>query len=147
MFKKLQVLMAALLLSSSVMFAGMLDIFKDYNYITADETAKLIRENPESLVLVDIQVKDGFEKEHLKGAVATYAYPVKKQDEKDRLEKLIPTFKDDQKIVIICPRGGGGAERAYDFYLKKGVKKENLYTLKNGQEGWPRDEITDVLEK
>ena len=30
-----------------------------YNYITADETAKLIRENASSIVLVDIQEKDG----------------------------------------------------------------------------------------
>jgi len=49
--------------------------------------------------------------------------------------------------VIVCPRGGGGADRAYDFYLEKGVKKDNLFTLKGGQYEWPRDKIKDVLEK
>lgn len=147
MFKKLGILLGALIVSSSVMFAGMLDVFKNYNYITAEETAQLIRKNPDNVVLVDIQEKPGFEKEHLKGAKATYAYPVKKQAELDRLAALLPNIKPDQKVVVICPRGGGGADRAYDFYLKNGIKKEQLYTLKNGQEGWPRDEIRDVLEK
>lgn len=147
MFKKLGIILSALVLSSTMMFAGVFDFLKGYNYITADETAELIRTNPEKIVLVDIQEKPGFSKEHLKGAVATYAYPVKKQDELDRLAKLVPTIKPDQKVIIICPRGGGGADRTYDFFLKKGLNKDNLFTLKNGQEGWPRKEISDVLEK
>ena len=116
-----------------------------YNYISAEETAKLIRENPSKVVLVDIQEKEDFEEEHLKGAISTYAYPVKTDEERARLAKLLPNIKDDQKVVVICPRGGGGADRAYDFLLKSGVKKENLVTLIDGQYGWPRDEIMDVL--
>lgn len=78
MARKLGIILAALLLSATVMFAGVFDAFKGYNYITAEETAELIRTNPDSIVLVDIQVKDGFAKEHLKGAIETNAYPVKK---------------------------------------------------------------------
>lgn len=118
-----------------------------YNYITADETAKLMREDASKLVLVDIQEKPDFEEEHLKGALATYAYPVKTDAEKARLAELLPQIKPDQKVVIVCPRGGGGADRAYDFYLEKGLKKEQLFTLKGGQYEWPRDKIKDVLEK
>lgn len=118
-----------------------------YNYITADETAKLMREDASKLVLVDIQEKPDFEEEHLKGAISTYAYPVKTDAEKARLAELLPNIKPDQKVVIICPRGGGGADRAYDFYLEKGLKKEQLFTLKGGQYEWPRDKIKDVLDK
>ncbi|WP_333803578.1 rhodanese-like domain-containing protein [Sulfurospirillum sp.] len=118
-----------------------------YNYITADETAKLIRENASSILLVDIQEKGDFEEEHLKGALATYAYPVKTDDEKARLAELIPTIQPNQKVIIICPKGGGGADRAYDFYLEKGLKKEQLFTLQGGQYEWPRDKIKDVLDK
>lgn len=118
-----------------------------YNYITADETAKLIREDATKLVLVDIQEKPDFTEEHLKGAVATYAYPVKTDAEKARLAEILPQIKPNQKVVIICPRGGGGADRAYDFYLEKGLKKEQLFTLKGGQYEWPRDKIKDVLDK
>ncbi len=116
-----------------------------YNYISAEKTAELIREDASKVVLVDIQEKEDFKEEHLKGAIATYAYPVKTDDERARLTALLPNIKDDQQIVIICPRGGGGANRAYDFLLKSGVKKENLLTLTDGQYGWPREKISDVL--
>jgi len=116
-----------------------------YNYITADETAKLIRNEPSKIVLVDIQEKPDFEEEHLTGAISTYAYPVKTNEERARLEALLPEIKPDQKVIIVCPRGGGGADRAYDFYLSKGLKKEQLLTLKDGQYGWPRDKVKDVL--
>ena len=118
-----------------------------YNYITADETAKLMREDASKIVLVDIQEKADFEEEHLKGALPTYAYPVKTDAEKARLAELLSTIRPEQKVVIICPRGGGGADRAYDFYLEKGLKKEQLFTLKGGQYEWPRDKIKDVLDK
>lgn len=118
-----------------------------YNYITADETAQLMRADASKLVLIDIQEKADFEEEHLTGALATYAYPVKTDAEKARLAALIPTIKPDQKVIIVCPRGGGGADRAYDFYLEKGLKKEQLFTLKGGQYEWPRDKIKDVLAK
>ena len=118
-----------------------------YNYISAEETAELMRKDASKLVLVDIQEKPDFEEEHLKGALATYAYPVKTEDEKARLTALLPNISPEQKVIIICPRGGGGADRAYDFYLEKGVKKEQLFTLKGGQYEWPRDKIKDVLAK
>ena len=116
-----------------------------YNYITADETAKLIRSEPSKIVLVDIQEKPDFEEEHLIGAISTSAYPVKTDEERARLEALLPEIKPDQKVIIVCPRGGGGADRAYDFYLSKGLKKDQLVTLKDGQYGWPRDKVKDVL--
>ncbi len=118
-----------------------------YNYISAEETAELMRKDASKLVLVDIQEKPDFEEEHLKGALATYAYPVKTEDEKARLAALLPSISPEKKVIIICPRGGGGADRAYDFYLEKGVKKEQLFTLKGGQYEWPRDKIKDVLAK
>ena len=117
----------------------------EYNYISAEETAKIMREDSSKLVLVDIQERDDFAEEHLKGAIETYAYPVKTDEERARLTAIVSTIKDDQKVVVICPRGGGGADRAYDHLLKSGIKKDNLYTLIDGQYGWPRDKISDVL--
>lgn len=119
----------------------------EYNYISAEKTAELMRKDPSKLVLVDIQEVGDFKKEHLQGAITTYAYPVKTDEERNRLASLLPNISDDQKVIIICPRGGGGADRAYDFYLKNGIKKQNLFTLTDGQHGWPRDQINDVLAK
>lgn len=72
---------------------------------------------------------------------------LKKQDELDRLAAVLPNIHSDQKVIIVCPRGGGGAERAYKFYLENNINKDKLLILSNGQDGWPRDEITDVLAK
>jgi rhodanese-related sulfurtransferase len=116
-----------------------------YNYISPEETAKLIRQSPDKLVLIDIQEKDDFDEEHLRGAIATYAYPVKTEEEKARIAKHVSEIKPDQKVVVVCPRGGGGAERAYDFLVQSGIKKNQLVILTDGQYGWPRDTITDVL--
>lgn len=126
---------------------GKVDKKSQYNYISADETAKIMRENPDKIVLIDIQETDDFEEEHLKGAIATYAYPVKTEEEKARIAKHVSDIKPDQKVVVVCPRGGGGADRAYDFLLQSGIKKENLFTLTDGQYGWPRDRLSDVLDK
>ena len=126
---------------------GKVEQKEQYNYISAEETAELIRENSSDVLIVDIQEKEAFSNEHLKGAVSTYAYPVKTDEEKARIEALLPQAKAAKKVVVVCPRGGGGADRTYDFLLENGVKKENIVTLTNGQEGWPREQITDVLEK
>jgi len=135
--------MAALLLIGC---GGKVEPKAKYNYIDAETTAKLMREDASKIVLVDIQEKKDFEEEHLKGALETYAYPVKTDDEKARLAAIIPDIKPDQKVIIVCPRGGGGADRAYDFFLSKGLKKEQLLTLKDGQYGWPRNKIKDVID-
>jgi thiosulfate/3-mercaptopyruvate sulfurtransferase len=126
--------------------SGKVEQKPEYNYISAKETAELIRQSPSKIVLVDIQEKDDFEEEHLRGAIATYAYPVKTKEEEARIAKMIPSIKDDQKVIVVCPKGGGGAERAYDFLAKNGIKKSNLVILTDGQYGWPREEIKDVLE-
>ena len=142
--------MRSLLISLMAVFiflgCGSVEKKAEYNYISAEETAELMREDASKLVLVDIQEVGDFKKEHLQGAIKTYAYPVKTDEERARLAALLPDISDDQKVIIICPRGGGGADRAYDFYLKKGVKKQNLFTLTDGQHGWPREKINDVLE-
>lgn len=116
-----------------------------YNYISAEDTAKLIRKTPEKVVLIDIQEKDDFAEEHLKGAIPTYAYPVKTEEEKIKIGKYVSKITMDQTVVVICPKGGGGANRAYDFLLSQGVKKDKLFTLTDGQYGWPREKITDVI--
>jgi len=142
---KLKKILVGLSLAAAFQASLVAGMFSSYNYISPEETAKMIREEPSKIALVDIQVKEGFDKEHLKGALETTAYPVKTDAEKARLAKLLPTFQPDQKVVIVCPRGAGGAERAYDYYKELGVKNENLVILTKGQEGWPREKIADVL--
>lgn len=118
-----------------------------YNYINAEVLkAKLQEKQP--LTLLDIQVKEGYCDHHLPGAVATYAYPVQTDEEKARLEAVLAQLKaSDAPVVIVCPRGGGGAKRAYDHLLTQGIARERLFILEKGQEGWPYPELIEQTPK
>jgi thiosulfate/3-mercaptopyruvate sulfurtransferase len=116
---------------------------KEFKYYTAEEVKKSIEENKD-IMLLDIQPKDKYEEHHIKGAVATYAYPVKTEEEKSRFKDVLPEIKDSEKdIVIVCPGGKGGAERTYKYLLDEGIKEERVYILENGQGGWPYENLLD----
>ncbi len=84
---------------------------KAYNYYTADHLKAAV-ENNQDLTIVDIQVADEYKAHHIKGSVETNAYPVKTDEEKALLQPLLETIQaSDAPVVIVCPRGGGGAER------------------------------------
>jgi hypothetical protein len=44
-------------------------------------------------------------------------------------------------VVIVCPRGAGGAKRAYDYMRKNNVPSEKLSILEKGIAGWPYKEL------
>jgi thiosulfate/3-mercaptopyruvate sulfurtransferase len=114
-----------------------------YNYITAAALeARLTAKEP--IHLVDIQVEEEFAKHHITGATATYAYPVKTEAEKAKLQAVLSKIKADQApVVVICPRGAGGATRTYDYLLSQGIAAERLLILEKGQEGWACPTLTE----
>ncbi len=110
---------------------------KNYNYISAAELQKRIEANEEGLLL-DIQVEDEFSENHIKNALATYAYPVKTDQDKQKLHAFVENAKaGNEPITIICPRGGGGAKRTYDYLKEQGVSESRLLILEGGQAKWP----------
>ena len=114
-----------------------------YKYYKA-ELLKNSIENQDDKLIVDIQVEEEFDNHHIKGAIATYSYPVKTDEDKAKLDKIFEDLnnsKDD--IVIICPRGQGGAKRTYDYLKEKGIVESRLFILENGQEGWPYEELLE----
>lgn len=109
----------------------------DYQYISAAELQKRIEANEQGLLL-DIQVEDEFSKHHIQKAIATYAYPVKSDEDKQKLQTFVGQVKSSQEpVTIICPRGGGGAKRAYDYLKEQGVAEARLLILEGGQAKWP----------
>ena len=118
-------------LVASVVWGG------DYRYVSAGDLLQKMEKN-EKLVLLDIQVEKEFEQHHIDGAVATYAYPVKSEADRSRLDTVLAQLlKNDQPVVIVCPRGGGGAKRTYDYLKAGGVPESRMTILKGGQENWP----------
>ena len=114
-----------------------------YHYITAQALQeRLTAGQPTNLV--DIQVEEEFAKQHIKGAVPTYAYPVKSADDTAKLDAVVGKLKaNNDPVVIVCPRGAGGATRTYDYLLTQGIAAERLLILEKGQEGWACAPLTE----
>ena len=114
----------------------------DYNY-TASKEFKESLERGRPMVIVDIQVPAEFAQHHFRGALETDAFPAKSAAEKARLDKTLPLIAaNGQDVVIVCPRGGGGAKNAYDYLKSKGVDDKRLHILENGMQGWPYPALT-----
>lgn len=115
-----------------------------YNYISAEEMKEKITAG-EDIIIVDIQVKDEYEQHHLPGSVATYAYPVKSETERAAIDIAVAKYNETGKpVVIVCPRGKGGAKRTYDYMMSQNVLEDKLTILENGMDGWP---YQDLLER
>lgn len=113
-----------------------------FNYITAEELEGKLKSG-EKIELVDIQVEQEYAQHHIRGAFPTYSFPVKSDEEKAKLDSALPMLNASKTpIVVICPRGGGGAERAYDHLMGKGVEGSRLFILEKGQAGWKNAELT-----
>lgn len=130
--KRIAVLTVLLLVAfSAAAFAG------GYNYVAPAEFKSWL-ETGKKVQIVDIQVPAEFQKQHFQGALETNAYPVKSTEEKQRLDKVLPQLAASQdEVVIICPRGGGGAKNTYDYLEDKGIPVARLKILEKGVEGWP----------
>ncbi|NDV25739.1 rhodanese-like domain-containing protein [Desulfovibrio sp. JC010] len=108
-----------------------------YNYMSPVSLQKAI-ETKADVAIVDIQVADEFKSHHIKGAIETCAYPVKSDVDTKKLDASLNSLKgSDQPIVVICPRGKGGAERTVNYFAKQGIAPYRLFILTNGQDGWP----------
>lgn len=151
--KKLLSLTAFIFLSLSVVFTGCSKEEsktstssteqKEFKYYTAEETKKAIEEKKD-IILLDIQVEEEFKAHHINGVIPTYAYPVKSDEDKAKLEKVLPDLqKSKSPIIIVCPGGAGGAERTFAYLSEKGIDKDRLYILEKGQKGWPYEELLE----
>ena len=132
--KKL-VLFVLIILAASTATAG------EYNYISADILRDKILSDQE-VKIIDIQVEKEFDQHHLPGSVATYAYPVKSSEDLGKLNKVVQILSDTEApLVIVCPRGAGGAKRTYDYFVTKGIPETQLLILENGISGWDYSEL------
>ncbi len=118
---------------------------KTYNYYTAEETKAAI-ENDDDIILLDIQVEEEWTAHHIAGAIPTHAYPVKTDEEKAKLDAVLPQLEGTQPIIVICPGGAGGATRTIDYLITKGIAAERLFIMENGQSKWPYPELLEASE-
>jgi len=127
--------LASLVLCSTAFASG-------YSY-TGKQAFKESLEKGSPMVIVDIQVPAEFAQHHFQGALETDAFPVKSDAERARLDKVLPLIAANRnEVVIVCPRGGGGAKNAYDYLKGKGVDEKRLRILEGGMQGWPFQALT-----
>jgi thiosulfate/3-mercaptopyruvate sulfurtransferase len=110
-------------------------------YISSSDVKNRIQ-NGTPMIILDIQVKAEFDQHHITGALATYAYPVKSDADKTKLDLVMEKLgTNGDPLVIVCPRGGGGAKRTWQYLSSKGISTDRMYILENGQGGWPYPEL------
>lgn len=132
---------AQLFAAAACWLAAPLVLAQSQNMITPADLKKRL-ESGDKPMLVDIQPEADFAKHHLPGAMATFAYPAKSDDERAKLKPALARIlasKDD--VVIVCPAGGGGAKNTYEFLKSQGVPESRLRILEKGQRGWPYPEL------
>ena len=113
----------------------------DYRYVAPAEM-KAWLESGKEMVIVDIQPAKDFARQHFSGAIETNAFPVETDGERQSLDRAAETAKASGKdVVIICPRGKGGAKRTYDYLKGKGIAEERLVILTDGMDKWPYKEL------
>jgi len=107
------------------------------NYVKPDIFKQWLTNN-RSLVIVDIQPAKEFGEHHFKGSIETNAFPSKSDEEKRRLDNVLPKIQASKgEVVIICPKGKGGAVNTYEYLQSKGVPESRLFILEGGIESWP----------
>jgi len=123
-----------------VLFSGVL-LASNFNYVTPEEFKKWL-ETGMKVIIVDIQPHEDFVKHHFKGSIETNAFPVDTDELKKRLDKALPVInQSSDPVVVVCPKGKKGAERAYDYLKSKGVDKKRLFILKGGVADFPYREL------
>lgn len=112
-------------------------IFQSYNYLNADQFKEILN-TKQPVIIVDIQDKKAFTAYHFPGSIETNAFPVKTNAQRNLLMPVVEIYqKTGHNIVIVCPRGGGGAKRTYSFLRSQGIAKEKLVILTGGIDKWP----------
>ncbi len=116
-------------------------VFQSYNYLKADEFKAWI-EADKPMIIVDIQVKEEFSAHHFAGSIETNAFPVDTDALKSKILPAVEAFKrTGHDVVVICPRGGGGAKKCYSFMKSQGVPEEKITILTGGVAKWPYREM------
>lgn len=113
----------------------------NFNYVKAEEFKQWLDSGKE-LVVVDIQVKDEFSAHHFKDSIETNAYPVETEEQRKMLDQAVTAAKAaGTDVVVVCPRGGGGAKRCYTYLKEQGIPEDKLFILEGGVDKWPHKEL------
>lgn len=128
----------------AVLVIGLLNmaaLFENFNYITAEDFKQWL-DSGKATILVDIQVKDEFSLHHFKDSMETNSYPVDTEEQRQMIDPAVAAAKKaGTDVVVICPRGGGGAKKCYNYLKAQGISEAKLFILEGGVAKWPHKEM------
>lgn len=133
--------MKKLLLSLAMLVLAVTAQAGDYRYVAPEQMKTWLESNKE-LLIVDIQPAKDFARQHFATALETNAFPVEKPEEQKLLDPAVTAAQGNNKeVVVVCPRGKGGAKRTYDYLKAKGIAEKRLFILTDGMDKWPYKEL------
>lgn len=110
---------------------------ESYNYISPEEfKARLDAGDFESgdMIMVDSQTEEEYADSHLEGVIATHARPLESDEDFAKLEPALDAINStDADVILICPGGGSGATRPFDYFSENGVDEDRMLILEGGQ--------------
>jgi len=116
-------------------------IFESFNFVEQDQFRQWL-ESGKPMVLVDIQDKAAFAAHHFPGSIETNAFPVESEAERKLIDPAVTAFRQSgHDVVVLCPRGGGGAKRCYSYLKSQGVPEKKLFILTGGVDKWSSREM------
>lgn len=112
-------------------------MFETFNYLEADQFKEWLASS-RPVIIVDIQVAAEFAAHHFPGSIETNAFPVETEAQRTMIDSAVAAYEQSgHDVVVVCPRGGGGAKRCYSYLKSRGVPEDKLTILKGGVEKWP----------
>jgi len=124
-----------------LMNAGSASANLTFNYIDSSDFMKILDEK-KPVHMVDIQKKNDFLLHHFSRSITTAAYPVKSEQDKNKIKAILNDLQaTSDPVVIIGPRGTRPSKRAYTYLTEQGIAPERLAILDKGVRGWPEQKI------
>lgn len=138
MKKSLLLGLLILLLSVLVIGCGSSEDEEAYNYISTEELVERLDngdiENGE-MIMVSSQNEEEYESGYMEDAIQTFSRPLETDEDFAKLDDALAEIESgDMDVIIICPRGGSGATRPFDYFVENGVDSDRLLILSGGQE-------------
>lgn len=137
----MKIAMAVLMMVVTLIGAGPVAA-GEYRYVKQQEFRGWLQ-NGKQMIIVDIQEPAAFAARHFRGSIGTGAFPAKSDEERRKLDGAVrQAASTSVDVVIVCPRGGGGAKNSYEYLKERGITETRLYILEKGMQGWPYPEVT-----
>ena len=145
------ILILVILLLASILFSACSkksNISSERNYISKEEVKKIIEEDLDDYIFLDLRKLGDYNESHIKVAHSADIDAANNGgDDEAGIESLKSTLKEatgsekgreEDKYVLICCSGNSYAKKGTQLLIEMGISEEQIFTLKGGMEAWEK---------